>query len=72
MNLFSDKTEAFTRRPSMDILTEIFCSIFYLIRRICWQVYLLFTRLPPTQAWMDPREQRLLIKYIQDLREERK
>ena len=42
--------------------------IFNLIKRICWEVYLLFTRLPPTQAWMDPREQTLVIKHIEQLK----
>lgn len=45
--------------------------IFNLIKRICWEVYLLFTRLPPTQAWMDPREQTLMIKYIEELKRTR-
>lgn len=39
--------------------------IFQLIKRVCWEVYLLFTRLPPTQAWMDPREQSLMIEHIE-------
>lgn len=61
-----------TVRSLMDILLQMIFSIFYLIKRFCWQIYLLFTRLPPTQAWMDPREQRLMIKYIEELRNERK
>ena len=53
-------------------MTNIFIlPIVYLIKRICWEVYLLFTRLPPTQAWMDPREQTLMIKYIEELKRTR-
>jgi len=54
------------------LLVDSFLSIFTLIKRICWEVYLLFTRLPPTQAWMDPREQTLIIKYIQELKREKR
>lgn len=43
-----------------------------LVKRICWEVYLLFTRLPPTQAWMDPREQTLMLKYIQEYKRQRR
>ncbi|CAF1591089.1 unnamed protein product [Rotaria magnacalcarata] len=46
--------------------------IFNLIKRICWEVYLLFTRLPPTQAWVDPREQALMVKYIQNFKREQR
>jgi hypothetical protein len=46
--------------------------IYNIIKRICWEVYLLFTRLPPNQAWMDPREQKLMVKYIQNLKRERR
>ena len=55
-----------------DILSFILMFPFNIIKRICWDVYLLFTRLPPTQAWMDPREQDLMIKYIQKLKQQRK
>ncbi len=54
--------------PLVEILAFILLPIFHLIKRICWEVYLLFTRLPPTQAWMDPREQTLMIKYIEELK----
>lgn len=43
-----------------------------LIKRICWEVYLLFTRLPPTQAWMDPREQTLMIEHIEQTKAKKK
>jgi hypothetical protein len=56
----------------IQILVESFLLIFTIIKRICWEVYLLFTRLPPTQAWMDPREQTLVIKHIQKLKREKK
>jgi hypothetical protein len=56
--------------PLVDILLLIFMIIFNLIKRICWEVYLCFTRLPPTQAWMDPREQILMIKHIQERKRE--
>jgi hypothetical protein len=56
----------------MHLLVDSFLSIFMFIKRICWEVYLLFTRLPPTQAWMDPREQTLIIKYIQELKREKR
>jgi hypothetical protein len=58
--------------PLIDIFLLIFMFIFNIIKRICWEVYLLFTRLPPTQAWMDPREQKLMIKYIQERKKEKK
>jgi hypothetical protein len=50
----------------------MFMFIFNIIKRICWEVYLLFTRLPPTQAWMDPREQALVVKHIQEYKRERR
>ncbi len=50
----------------------MFIFIFNIIKRICWEVYLLFTRLPPTQAWMDPREQALVVKHIQEYKRERR
>ncbi|CAF1135929.1 unnamed protein product [Adineta ricciae] len=49
---------------------RMFMFIFNIIKRICWEVYLLFTRLPPNQAWMDPREQALMVKYIQEYKNE--
>ncbi|CAF0882333.1 unnamed protein product [Rotaria sordida] len=55
----------------VDILLFIFIIICNNIKRICFEVYLLFTRLPPTQAWMDLREQELVVKYIQKLKRER-
>jgi len=58
--------------PLIDIFLLIFIFIFNIIKRICWEVYLLFTRLPPTQAWMDPREQELVIKYIQEHKKDKK
>ena len=57
--------------PVINLLTMIMMFVFYVIKCICWEVYLLFTRLPPTQAWMDPREQRLMLNHIQKLKEER-
>ncbi|CAF2926416.1 unnamed protein product, partial [Rotaria sp. Silwood2] len=57
--------------PLVDILLFMFTIIFHIIKRICFEVYLLFTRLPPTQAWMDLREQELVVKYIQKLKRER-
>lgn len=50
------------------VMKIVLLPIFYLVKRICWEVYLLFTRLPPTQAWMDPREQTLMIKYIEQFK----
>lgn len=58
--------------PIVDILLCISMPIFNIIKRICWEIYLLFTRLPPTQAWMDPREQALIVKYIQRLKQQRR
>jgi hypothetical protein len=58
--------------PLVEILFFIFMLFVNPIKRICWEVYLLFTRLPPTQAWMDPREQTLMIKYIQALKQKKK
>ncbi len=52
----------------INIILFIFIRIFNFIQYICWKIYLLFTRLPPTQAWMDPREQTLIIKYIQEFK----
>jgi hypothetical protein len=58
--------------PIFEIFALIFMFIYNIIKRICWEVYLLFTRLPPNQAWMDPREQKLMVKYIQNLKRERR
>lgn len=56
--------------PLFESLFFLFMLIFNPIKRFCWEVYLLFTRIPPTQAWMDPREQTLMIKYIQEYKKE--
>ncbi|CAF1498339.1 unnamed protein product [Adineta steineri] len=45
--------------------------IYNFIKRICFDIYLIFTRLPPTQAWMDPREQALMVKYMQEYKRKR-
>jgi hypothetical protein len=58
--------------PLIDTFSLLLMFIYNIIKRICWEVYLLFTRLPPTQAWMDPREQEMMVKYIQKLKQERK
>lgn len=55
-----------------EFLFSIFMLIVNPIKRICWEVYLLFTRLPPNQAWVDPREQTLMIKHIQEYKKENK
>lgn len=44
--------------------TLIFVFITMAIIRACWEVYLLFPH-HPTQAWMDPREQALVIKHLE-------
>ena len=54
------------------LLFGLFLCPFNLLKRICWEVYLLFTRLPPTQAWVDPREQALMVKYLQEGKDQRR
>ena len=49
---------------SLVVFTTIFALIFTLIQMIVWKVYLSFPH-RPLQAWMDPREQAMIIRHLQ-------
>ena len=44
--------------------TLLFAMMSTIIKKICWEMYLLAPQ-QPVQPWMDPREQALIIKYLQ-------
>ena len=49
------------------VFTVLFALMFLVVQKIVWEVYLLFPQ-RPAQAWMDPREQAMIIRHLQAAR----